>query len=490
MSFWATITLSWVGVYAFLCVFYCVLYARRREGLEYLMFGLYTGFMAVYTGGASMLTDAASYEIGRRAQDMQFWSGLLASPFYLHFMYAFVYGRAPKWIWAAYAIGASTIPVGILGLAFAPGEILPPKVWGFDSAPSYPEAVMSPLGTAYLSVWLIAMVYCTYEFWKHRKVDKDSRLLAFGGAAVVLAAAHDEFAHATSFRSVYMVEHAGMVANMAVGWVLLGRFTRTTDELTRRSRELQRSYTYLRHTQEALLAKEQLATVGELSAVIAHEVRNPIAIIKNAAATLKNPALADTDRGGLLSILDDETDRLNRIVNNLLAFARPVVPRRRPVEIAPLVHHAIELAREVRRFDNITVREQLEAATELVDADPDLLRQVCMNVIDNAVQAMPQGGVLTVKAAIVERNGDDKMQIVFEDTGEGMDPLVRDRSRDPFFTTRPSGTGLGLAIVERVMRAHSGNVDIASSHGSGTIVTLTLPCDRHSSNPPMMSRGR
>ena len=140
MSFWATITLSWVGVYAFLCVFYCVLYARRREGLEYLMFGLYTGFMAVYTGGASMLTDAASYEIGRRAQDMQFWSGLLASPFYLHFMYAFVYGRAPKWIWAAYAIGASTIPVGILGLAFAPGEILPPKVWGFDSAPSYPEA--------------------------------------------------------------------------------------------------------------------------------------------------------------------------------------------------------------------------------------------------------------------------------------------------------------------------------------------------------------
>lgn len=489
MSFWATITLSWVGVYAFLCLFYCALYARRREGLEYLMFGLFAGFMSVYTMGAAMLTDGANYELGRRAQDLQFGSAISAIPFYLHFMYAYVHGRAPKWIWAAYVVGLSSLGVALAGLAFLDGVHAPPKTSGFAGAPLYPESEMSPLGASFVLFWMGVLLFCIGNFWKHRKIDKDARLLAIGGAAVVFAAAHDQVILSSSFRSVYLLEHAGMIANMTVGWVLLGRFTRTTDELSRRSKELQRSYTYLRHTQEALIEKEQLATVGELSAVIAHEVRNPIAIIKNAAATLKNPSLADTDRGGLLSILDDETDRLNRIVNNLLAFARPVVPRSRPTEIAPLLHHALELAREVRSFSNITVREEIDQDSKPIDVDPDLVRQVFMNIIDNAVQAMPQGGILTVKNEIVRRDGGDTMQIVFQDTGEGMDPLVRDRSRDPFFTTRPSGTGLGLAIVQRVVTAHAGQVDIASSHGKGTTVTLTLPCDRHSSNPPVFKRS-
>lgn len=485
MSFWATITLSWAGVYAFLSVFYCVLFIRRRQGVEYLMFGLFAGFMGVYAVGASLLTDAANHDIGRRAQDLEFLGGICAIPFYLHFTYAFIYGRAPKWMWVAYLIAFASLPVGLEGLAFNTGNFAPGKTWGFASAPVYPETEMSNLGASFVLFYLIILVHCSILFWRHRKFDRDAGILAFGGIAVIVAALHDQIVLATSFQSLYMLEHAGMVANMAVGWVLLGRFTRATDELSRRSRELQRSYTYLRHTQEALLEKEQLATVGELSAVIAHEVRNPIAIIKNAAATLRNPALADTDRGGLLSILDDETDRLNRIVNNLLAFARPVSPRKRPIEVAALVTHALELAPQVRPFDDIVVQNEVADTKDMVEVDPDLVRQAFMNIIDNAVQAMPQGGTLRVRSTVL-RDGveDDRIQIIFEDTGEGMDPLVRDRSRDPFFTTRPSGTGLGLAIVERVMRAHNGTVDIGSSYGAGTTVTLTLPHSRVSSNPP------
>lgn len=484
MSFWATITLSWAGVYAFLSIFYCVLFVRRRQGIEYVMFGLFAGFMGVYALGASLLTDAGNHEVGRRAQDIEFLGGICAIPFYLHFTYAYIYGRAPKWMWVAYLIGFASVPVGLEGLAFNTGVYAPDKTWGFRGAPLYPETEMSPLGAAFVFFWLIILVHCSVLFWRHRKFDRDAGLLALGGTAVILAAVHDQVALATSFQSVYLLEHAGMISNMSVGWVLLGRFTRATDELSRRSRELQRSYTYLRHTQEALLEKEQLATVGELSAVIAHEVRNPIAIIKNAAATLRNPALADTDRGGLLSILDDETDRLNRIVNNLLAFARPVTPRRRPVEVASLVSHALELAPQVRAFDNIVIRNEASDAKDMVEVDPDLLRQAFMNIIDNAVQAMPQGGTLFVRTTVVREGDDEKIEITFEDTGEGMDPLVRDRSRDPFFTTRPSGTGLGLAIVERVMRAHNGSVDIESTYGKGTVVTLTLPYTRVSSNPP------
>jgi signal transduction histidine kinase len=243
-------------------------------------------------------------------------------------------------------------------------------------------------------------------------------------------------------------------------------------------------YEELQATQERLVRKEQLAAVGELSAVIAHEVRNPLAIIKNAVSGLRREGLAAQDRRTLLDILDEETDRLNRLVHDLLAYARPVVPRGRSLPVRELLRRSVERARGGVTHDEV-VHVVYELCDELdsVYGDPELLRHALVNVMENAMQAMSGGGTLTIRTEPAVFRSRTALALSFIDTGEGMDTLVRAKARDPFFTTRPSGTGLGLAIVERVVRNHGGEVSIDSRHGEGTTITFLLPVDAPSMIP-------
>jgi signal transduction histidine kinase len=177
----------------------------------------------------------------------------------------------------------------------------------------------------------------------------------------------------------------------------------------------------------------------------------------------------------LLKILDEEADRLNRLVGDLLAYARPVTPQRQMVHVEDLVRGAVELARAAQNRD-----EQVGFDVNLKDAhslqgDPDLLRQAIVNVAENAIQAMPDGGTLTVRTYSTQLDNQPSVAISIRDTGEGMDTLVRSKATDPFFTTRPTGTGLGLAIVHRLVHSHGGKIQIESSYGTGTTVTIILP---------------
>jgi signal transduction histidine kinase len=260
---------------------------------------------------------------------------------------------------------------------------------------------------------------------------------------------------------------------------LLARFTELRKklegrarELKQRARDLSRSYEELRAAQDELVRKEQLAAVGELSAVVAHEVRNPLAIISNAVATLRRPGIDDRDRDTLLGILDEETTRLNRLVGDLLRYARPIALERQLVSLRELVERAMTLAAGHAELS----AELVEAEpVEKVSADPNLLRQVFDNLVDNAVQAMGSGGVLTVTLVNLELDGERGVEVQIQDTGEGMDTEVRARALDPFFTTRPSGTGLGLAIVARIVDAHGGVLRIKSKAGTGTVMHVFLP---------------
>lgn len=180
----------------------------------------------------------------------------------------------------------------------------------------------------------------------------------------------------------------------------------------------------------------------------------------------------------LLGILDEETDRLNRLVRDLLAYARPVAPKGASVEVAAVVERAIELARAGRKetAERTDFDVDLSGGPTSVRGEEELLRHAMVNVLDNALQAMsPHGGVLRVRAARTLLQGQPAAALSFSDTGEGMDTLVRAKALDPFFTTRAAGTGLGLAIVDRVVRNHGGALEIDSIPGSGTTVTLTLP---------------
>jgi signal transduction histidine kinase len=232
----------------------------------------------------------------------------------------------------------------------------------------------------------------------------------------------------------------------------------------------------LRATQAALSTKEQLAAVGELAAVVAHEVRNPLAILGNAVASLRKESLAPGDRATLLEIIDSEATRLNRIVTDLLSFSRPITLQRGAVQLSDLVERALTLA---TKRPEVRVDLQVLAEGARVWADSNLLRQVLDNLIENAMQAMESGGTLTVRVRLA---GAHFVVVEVIDTGEGMDTAVRARAKDPFFTTRPSGTGLGLAIVDRIVDAHGGRIEIESRAGEGTKVAFELPAA--SSEPP------
>ena len=239
-------------------------------------------------------------------------------------------------------------------------------------------------------------------------------------------------------------------------------------ELRTRTRELRHSHHELKAAQAELSTKEQLAAVGELAAVVAHEVRNPLAILGNAVSSLRKANLAAEDRATLLEIIDSEATRLNRIVTDLLSFSRPITVQRGSVDLGELIDRALSLA---SRPGEVKVELQLLPEDLRVWADSNLLRQVFDNLIANALQAMDSGGTLTVRARAAHR----MVTVEIVDTGEGMDTAVRRRAKDPFFTTRPSGTGLGLAIVDRIVDAHGGQFEIESHAGQGTKVTLHLP---------------
>jgi signal transduction histidine kinase len=249
---------------------------------------------------------------------------------------------------------------------------------------------------------------------------------------------------------------------------------------------LRRSYEDLRAAQEELLKKEQLAVVGELAAVIAHEVRNPLAIIANAVAGLRKQTISRQDHETLLAILDEETSRLNRLVTDLLRYARPVNVQRSDFSLADVLDRALSLVSKDRK--SIKTDLKVEGHDGRIWGDPNLLRQVFDNLVVNAVQAMGTGGTLTVRVRTATEDGVFGVAVDIIDTGEGMDTQVRTRARDPFFTTRPSGTGLGLAIVDRIVDAHGGYLAIDSRAGEGTTVTVFLPESSPSEPAPPRNR--
>nr|MBK7068176.1 hypothetical protein [Deltaproteobacteria bacterium] len=197
----------------------------------------------------------------------------------------------------------------------------------------------------------------------------------------------------------------------------------------------------------------------------------PLAIILNAVASLRRP-IPTRERDLLLGILEEEADRINRIVTDLLTLARPLHPEAREILPKELIIRCLGPAE--RAGTEVELRSSPEAETP-IQCDAHLLRHALENVIENAVQAMGTGGALTITLTRKTRQGVAGREIAVIDTGEGMNTEVRNSARKAFFTTRTTGTGLGLAIVDRILTAHRGAVDIESSRGEGTTVRLFVP---------------
>ena len=228
----------------------------------------------------------------------------------------------------------------------------------------------------------------------------------------------------------------------------------------------------LRDAQKQLIRQEKLATLGQLAGGVAHELRNPLGAIKNAVYFL-NMALeqSEPEVNETLDILDKEVATSEHIISSLLDFAHPKQPTRRKVNINEVVKE--ELLRTTM-LENIELVKQLDEAMPTILADPQELSQIFANIIRNGIEAMPDGGQLTVKSEVFRLGW---VAVSIADTGVGIPPEEQPKVFEPLFTTKAKGIGLGLAIAKTLVEGHGGTIEVQSEMGKGSTFTVRLPID-------------
>ncbi len=259
---------------------------------------------------------------------------------------------------------------------------------------------------------------------------------------------------------------------------ILGVQMATLLERARLYEELKDSYEQLGRAQQELVRHERLVAVGELSAVMAHEMRNPLGVIFNSLATIKRLWPPEGDAALLLGMVGEEADRLNRIVGDLLDFVRPWELTRKPSAVEPIIANAIDAAAQAVLNANVRVVTEFTSELPPFPLDGPLLKQALTNLIVNAAQAMPHGGTILVRAITEEapQGGPPWLVVAVRDEGVGLTERASSKLFQPFFTTRATGTGLGLAVVKRIVDSHMGEVTAkANDDGPGTTFTVRLP---------------
>ncbi|MGC8782102.1 MAG: sensor histidine kinase, partial [Anaerolineae bacterium] len=230
----------------------------------------------------------------------------------------------------------------------------------------------------------------------------------------------------------------------------------------------------LQSTHDQLVHSEKLASLGQLAAGVAHELNNPLATILLYADILLRECPADDPKRADLQMIVNETRRCKEIVSSLLDFARQNQVEAQPVDINALIEALVEVERKRQRAADVEIRLDLDPALPIIQADPTQIQEVMVNLISNGLEAMPNGGRLSVRT---RRGPANMITIEVEDTGIGIPEEFLNKLFTPFFTTKAvgKGTGLGLAITYGIIKMHRGQISVRSQVGRGTIFVIHLP---------------
>ncbi|KKM11451.1 hypothetical protein SY88_08520 [Clostridiales bacterium PH28_bin88] len=233
--------------------------------------------------------------------------------------------------------------------------------------------------------------------------------------------------------------------------------------------------TELRKNQEIVRRQEKLASIGQLAAGMAHEIRNPLTSVKGFVQMLENNKDLQTNEKvrEYLSIIAGEINRTNRIISDFLAFARPRKPETRQCDLNNLLESATALVESTCLMNGVQLSRQLDAGLPGVWIDPNQITQVILNLLNNAIDAMKESDTKILTVTTGQENGCAVIRVI--DTGLGIAPGDLPKLCTPFFSTKENGTGLGLSISYNIMREHSGTLLFESKVGAGTTATLTLP---------------
>ena len=338
-------------------------------------------------------------------------------------------------------------------------------------------------------------------------IDGTGRIVHFNRAAEEITGLHAADVVGTNFRRVFQ-ERAPAVVSL-LGGILSGWKNVTRKEIAYTSREgsvvpvgmsasplrdeeggnagvvaIFQDLTEVRKMEEQIRHADRLAAVGELSAGIAHEIRNPLATISGSIQVLQSDLPVDGENSRLLDLVVRESDRLHTIVEEFLDFARTGPIDRRPVELSVLLREVADLPPgHPKRGMKQAIRVKTGDNDPLVLVDEEQMRRVFLNIRDNALEAMGEGGELEVELRLVDsfRSSPDSyptqaLAVSFKDTGPGIRTEERDLLFRPFYTTKKGGVGLGLAIVQKIVMSHNGKIAI-EEEGSGATFVVYIPWD-------------
>lgn len=316
-----------------------------------------------------------------------------------------------------------------------------------------------------------------------------TRAVAGGNLALQVTVARDDEigALATSFNS--------MVQRLRESREEIERWNQTLEERVReRTESLESARAALKATNEQLVAAleevqrtqsqmvrtEKLAALGQMASAVAHEVQNPLTGMKGALQVLLREGSCG-DRAPVVQLVIDQIDRLSQTTSRLLSFARPATPRRAPTNLATLIGETRLLVSEQAAQKGVNIVLQLEPTDRPVLLDPRLTVQAFLNIALNAVQAMEQGGTLTITSRLLPET--KELRVTFADTGGGIPPDVLAKIFTPFFTTKTQGTGLGLHVAREIIEQQGGGIDVTNTPGVGATFTVRLPTVDDSAAP-------
>ncbi len=244
--------------------------------------------------------------------------------------------------------------------------------------------------------------------------------------------------------------------------------------------------TKVKEMEREVKKREKMAMIGEVAAGMAHEIRNPLASLSGSMQILKEELSLQGDNAYLMEIALREMDRLNTTITEFLTYAKPNPPQKKSMDVNDLLLDTINLLKnsDLYRSSNIRTQNEFKEERLMLSIDPHQMSQVFWNLSMNAVQAMPDGGELTISSRMIGVKGFDLVsksrewaEIIFRDTGQGIHEGILEKIFVPFFTTKENGSGLGLSIVHRIIEEHEGRIYVKSKPGKGTQFTIYLPVE-------------
>lgn len=249
-------------------------------------------------------------------------------------------------------------------------------------------------------------------------------------------------------------------------WLLVNQLRRDQTRLTHSLEELE-------HTRDRLLIEERLAAVGRLSSAVAHEIRNPVAIIASSLVTAGRPEAGEQQRKEMYSIARSEAARLEKLTSDFLSYARPSQPQRSHVVLSEVLGYIAEIARVQANKRNISI--SVEAGNgDAANLDRGQIQSAVLNLVLNAIDAAPIGGTIEVRSRRISAS---RLEVQVENAGVPISHETLSRIFEPFYTTKPNGTGLGLAISRNIARAHGGDLTVAQNDPGHICFTMIVSDD-------------